>query len=237
MHRLAVLVSTLALIGFGFAQMAQKPPQPGTYVFKKGLDEYVIVLSPHKSGNFVVTGSWKENVTGKVRPIQGILYKATGNLKATYTETYSSRQGSKPVKAKVPLDGHWSGKDGVLVLQIELKNVVGKPFKNEKPKADPPKANPAPNLAGKYSGQDWGPVRLTGSGTSYSGTWNDGQFKGSLQLTHKGNGKYEGNWNDDAGKHMGSLTATAGEGSLRVDWICTGDCKGRKGTSTWTRKK
>ncbi len=98
------------------------------------------------------------------------------------------------------------------------------------------KAEPAAcQLAGKWSGADWGTVILSGGPHSYSGTYTrttDGRL-GFIQITSSRAGTWSGYWSD--GIWSGNVTLQGCTKELEVNWSGTRGRRTDSGKSRWTR--
>lgn len=190
--------------------LIQKLPQAGNYVVEDAGRKLVLTLSPHKGGNFTVTGTFTDH-DGEW-PVKGVLYKKTLNLKATFRKNFSIE--GKSIKAEGHVNGHWSAKDGVLVIAFAQKNLVAAPGKDagNKPKEPRKPEVKKLDLSGKwditlgYKNQSNSyTMNLSLSGDRLSGSYS---FQGG-SITGKLDGlTATGTWSNSSKRNSGGFVWT-----------------------------
>lgn len=55
------------------------------------------------------------------------------------------------------------------------------------------------------------------------------------QEVRQPDGSFQGTWSEP-NNHYGTVTARRSGRNISTDWVCNGDCKGKKGKATWVRK-
>jgi serine/threonine protein kinase len=98
------------------------------------------------------------------------------------------------------------------------------------------------SLAGNWEGSTWGTVTISGSGSSYTGTYTTPSSTGTFSLSKSADGTYRGTWKSSTYNHGGAIekaVVSSDGNTLNVTWGYSypDSMKSTGQSSKWTRKK